>query len=100
MAINEASQGILSSVINPRINAVGHDVIESTEVGLDSSREVRGMKFDIFNCTFRRKTPCVFDMRRHKIDAAKPSGRMCCGEYCRGQTLPATEIAPGEFPIP
>src|SRR5262249_52885856 len=80
MSVDEAAQGTLSLLIHPRIDAMGYDVVESTEVCLDCVRKVRGMKFNIFDSTFRCKCPRVFDMRCHKVDAAKTSGRMCRGQ--------------------
>src|SRR6516165_2555043 len=100
MVVDEAAQGILTVRIHPRVDAVGHDVIESPEIGFRRSGEVRSMKLDILNSTFCRKTPSVFDMRRYEINTAKASSRMCRSQNCRGQTLSTAEITPGKFPLP
>src|SRR6516165_8564410 len=96
VTVDEAPQGSLTLLIYPRIDAVGHDVIESLEVGFDRSREVCSMEFNIFDCAFGRKTLSIFDVRRQDIDTAKASCRMCRSENCRGHTLSTAEVAPGK----
>src|SRR5437763_15911428 len=52
------------------------------------------MKMRVWRIRLAGEAGRMLDMRRHRVDAMKRSGRMCRGEACRRHPLTAAEIAP------
>jgi hypothetical protein len=96
MAIDEMSQRLAGTRIDPAIDPMCDDIIEAGQSEAGGFGKIACMKREVGNTSALGQPPRAGDVLRHQVDAMKPTGRVSGGKDRGGYPLSTTQLAPSE----